>query len=90
MDRYVNVPLSEKDAHSFKAGDYVYLTGTIYTARDAAHKRMQETLDRGEELPLKMENNVIYYMDRLRQEREDRLVLQARPPQAVWINMLQT
>ena len=54
MDRYVNVPLSEKDAHSLKAGDYVYLTGTIYTARDAAHKRMQETLDRGEELPLKM------------------------------------
>ena len=38
MDRYVNVPLSEKDAHSLKAGDYVYLTGTIYTARDAAHK----------------------------------------------------
>ena len=62
MDRYVNVPLSEKDTHSLKAGDYVYLTGTIYTARDAAHKRMQETLDRGEELPLKMENNVIYYM----------------------------
>ena len=62
MDRYVNVPLSEKDAHSLKAGDYVYLTGTIYTARDAAHKRMQEALDRGEELPLKMENNVIYYM----------------------------
>ena len=62
MDRYVNVPLSEEDDHSLKAGDYVYLTGTIYTARDAAHKRMQEALDRGEELPLKMENNVIYYM----------------------------
>lgn len=62
MDRYVNVPLSEEDVHSLKAGDYVYLTGTIYTARDAAHKRMQEALDRGEELPLKMENNVIYYM----------------------------
>lgn len=62
MDRYVNVPLSEEDVHSLKAGDYVYLTGTIYTARDAAHKRMQEALDTGEELPLKMENNVIYYM----------------------------
>ena len=62
MDRYVNVPLSEEDARSLKVGDYVYLTGTIYTARDAAHKRMQEALDRGEELPLKMENNVIYYM----------------------------
>ena len=40
MDRYVNVPLSEEDARSLKVGDYVYLTGTIYTARDAAHKRM--------------------------------------------------
>ena len=62
MDRYIKVPLSEEDARSLKAGDYVYLTGTMYTARDAAHKRMQEALDRGEELPLKMHNNVIYYM----------------------------
>lgn len=62
MDRYIKVPLSEEDARSLKAGDYVYLTGTMYTARDAAHKRMQEALDRGEELPLKMQNNVIYYM----------------------------
>ena len=44
------------------AGDYVYITGTIYTARDAAHKRMQETLQRGEALPLEMKENVIYYM----------------------------
>lgn len=62
MDRYVKVPLSDEDARSLKSGDYVYLTGTIYTARDAAHKRMQEALDRGEELPLEMKNNVIYYM----------------------------
>ena len=62
MDRYVNVPLSDEDARSLKAGDYVYLTGTIYTARDAAHKRMQECLEKGEKLPLEMQNNVIYYM----------------------------
>ena len=62
MDRYVKVPLSDEDARSLKSGDYVYVTGTIYTARDAAHKRMQEALDRGEELPLEMKNNVIYYM----------------------------
>ena len=62
MDRYVKVPLSDEDARSLKSGDYVYLTGTIYTARDAAHKRMQEALDRGEKLPLEMKNNVIYYM----------------------------
>lgn len=62
MDKYIKVPLSDEDARSLKAGDYVYLTGTIYTARDAAHKRMQETLERGEELPVEMKNNVIYYM----------------------------
>lgn len=45
-----------------RAGDYVYLTGTIYTARDAAHKRMYEALGKGEELPLEMKDNVIYYM----------------------------
>ena len=62
MDKYVNVPLSEEDATALRAGDYVYLTGTVYTARDAAHKRMQEALDKGEPLPLDMKNNVIYYM----------------------------
>lgn len=62
MDRYINVPLSDADARSLKAGDYVYLTGTIYTARDAAHKRMQEALEQGAQLPIDMKNNVIYYM----------------------------
>ncbi len=62
MDKYINVPLSEEDATALRAGDYVYLTGTVYTARDAAHKRMQEALDKGEPLPLDMKNNVIYYM----------------------------
>lgn len=62
MDRYINVPLSENDARSLRAGDYVYLTGTIYTARDAAHKRMYEALSEGRDLPVDMENNVIYYM----------------------------
>lgn len=62
MDRHVTMPLSEEDARSLKSGDYVYVTGTIYTARDAAHKRMYEALERGEELPMEMKNNVIYYM----------------------------
>lgn len=62
MDKYVNVPLTSEAAASLKAGDYVYLSGTIYTARDAAHKRMYEALERGEKLPLDMNNNVIYYM----------------------------
>lgn len=62
MDKYIKVPLSAEDAVSLKAGDYVYLTGTIYTARDAAHKRMYEALGEGAVLPISMEDNVIYYM----------------------------
>ncbi len=62
MDRYIKAPISEEDAKSLRAGDYVYITGTIYTARDAAHKRMQEALDAGEQLPFDVKGNVIYYM----------------------------
>lgn len=62
VKKYIDVPLTDEAVASLCAGDYVYLTGTIYTARDAAHKRMQEALDRGEQLPLDMGNNVIYYM----------------------------
>ena len=51
MDRYINTPLDNKTAKTLKAGDYVYITGTIYTARDAAHKRMAEALAAGEPLP---------------------------------------
>lgn len=62
MDRYIKAPLTKEDAQACKSGDYVYITGTIYTARDAAHKRMYEALTAGEKLPLEMEGNVIYYM----------------------------
>jgi len=62
MDRHISVPLTDEVAGSLRAGDYVYLTGVIYTARDAAHKRMYEALEQGKELPFDMRNNVIYYM----------------------------
>lgn len=62
MDKYLTVPFSEEEAKTLKSGDYVYLTGTIYTARDAAHKRMYEALQEGKELPFDIRNNVIYYM----------------------------
>lgn len=62
MEQHIKAPLEKDDIRKLKAGDYVYLSGTIYTARDAAHKRMQETLDKGEALPLQMAHNVIYYM----------------------------
>lgn len=62
MDKHITTPLSEEVTKDLVAGDYVYITGTIYTARDAAHKRMDEALKAGEALPLDMNNNIIYYM----------------------------
>lgn len=62
MNKYVNAPLDDVTAKELRAGDYVYLSGTIYTARDAAHKRMYDALRNGEELPIDLKNNVIYYM----------------------------
>ena len=62
MDRKITVPLSEEVAKELKSGDYVYLTGVIYTARDAAHKRMYEALQAGKSLPLDIKGNIIYYM----------------------------
>ena len=62
MDKRITTPITEEITKDLKAGDYVYITGTIYVARDAAHKRMIEALDRGEQLPIEIENATIYYM----------------------------
>lgn len=62
MEQYIQAPMNKEDAGKLRAGDYVYISGTIYTARDAAHKRMYEALEQGERLPMEMEGNVIYYM----------------------------
>lgn len=62
MDRQIHTPITEEVAAGLRAGDYVYLTGSIYVARDAAHKRMMEALDAGKELPIEIENATIYYM----------------------------
>lgn len=62
MEYHINAPVSKEDAQKLKSGDYVYLTGTIYTARDAAHKRMKEALDKNENLPFNIKGNIIYYM----------------------------
>lgn len=62
MEYHLNAPLTKEDAIKLRAGDMVYITGTIYTARDAAHKRMSEALAKGEELPLELKDNIIYYM----------------------------
>jgi len=58
----IKAPLDEETVKSLKAGDQVFITGIIYTARDAAHKRLIEALDKGEKLPLDLANQVVYYM----------------------------
>ncbi len=62
MDKHIKTPITENTTKDLKAGDYVYITGTIYVARDAAHKRMAEALERGEELPIDIRDAAIYYM----------------------------
>ena len=62
MDKHIQAPFIQEEIDTLKAGDYVYISGTIYTARDAAHKRMYESLENGEALPFDIKNNVIYYM----------------------------
>ena len=62
MDKYITTPITEEITADLKSGDFVYITGTIYSARDAAHKRMAETLERNVKLPIDLKDSVIYYM----------------------------
>lgn len=62
MDQHITTPITAQTTAGLTAGDYVYITGTIYVARDAAHKRMIEALEAGEGLPIPIEDSTIYYM----------------------------
>lgn len=62
MEKHMLTPITEEKTAELHSGDYVYLTGTFYVARDAAHKRMIEALDRGENLPIDIKDATIYYM----------------------------
>ena len=62
MEHYINLPLTEEKARQLRCGDTVYLTGEVYTSRDAGHKRMVELLSRGEDLPFDPTNATIYYV----------------------------
>ena len=62
MDKYIKTPITKKISQTLCAGDYVYITGTIYTARDAAHKRMEEVLKKNKNLPIEIKDQTIYYM----------------------------
>lgn len=64
MDKSIRIqlPLDDKTVRSLKAGDSVLLSGSLYTGRDAAHKRLIELLDKGEKLPIDIDGQVIYYV----------------------------
>ena len=62
MKKILNTPLTVEDLKDLKAGDDVYITGYIYTARDAAHKRLVELLEEGKELPIDVKGSIIYYV----------------------------
>jgi len=62
LEKHIITPLLDEKVSDLKAGDYVYLSGTIYTARDAAHKRIYEAMQKGEKIPLELQNNIIYYL----------------------------
>jgi len=78
VDKYVNTPINNEITEELRAGDYVYITGTIYTARDAAHKRMYESKIKGEVLPFDLNNNIIYYLGPT-PEREGNVIGSAGP-----------
>src|SRR3989338_8785660 len=58
----ITPPLTDKDVEKLRAGDKVLITGVLYTARDAAHKRLIELLDKGEKLPIDVKGQLIYYV----------------------------
>lgn len=62
MEKRITAPLTDEVVQNLKAGDYVYITGVIYTARDAAHKRMYESMVKGDNIPFDLNNNIIYYL----------------------------
>ncbi|MRG84823.1 Fe-S-containing hydro-lyase [Salinibacillus xinjiangensis] len=62
MSKHIQVPFKKEDILALRSGDRVLLTGTVYTARDAAHKRMAEQIEKGAPLPFDVENQVIYYV----------------------------
>ena len=81
MNKVIQSPISKEEIKNLKAGDYVYINGTIYTARDAAHKRMDDTLTKGEKLPLDIKDQIIYYMGPS-PAREGRVIGSAGPTTA--------
>ena len=78
MERFINTPLTAEKTEELEAGDYVYITGTIYSARDAAHLRMFETMQKGGSIPIELKDTIIYYLGPT-PEREGQVIGSAGP-----------
>lgn len=78
MSKYIKAPLKKEEVKKLKAGEYVYISGIIYTARDAAHKRLFDTLNEGMEIPMDLTDNIIYYLGPT-PAREDQVIGSAGP-----------
>ncbi|MCI6649495.1 MAG: Fe-S-containing hydro-lyase [Lachnospiraceae bacterium] len=62
MEVHMNLPITAEKADSLHAGDFVYLSGQMYVARDAAHKRLMELIEKNQKLPIDIKDATIYYM----------------------------
>ena len=80
----IEAPLSDEDVRLLEIGDVVLVRGTVYAARDAAHKRMVEMLDRGEDLPFDIAGQIVYYVGPTPSAPATSRVRRARPLRAGW------
>ncbi|GAE89620.1 fumarate hydratase [Acetivibrio straminisolvens JCM 21531] len=88
MKHIIEAPLTEEKARELRAGDIVSINGIIYTARDAAHKKMVSLVEEGKPLPFDIRDQIIYYVGPCPAKPEKSLVLQVRQPAAGWMPML--
>lgn len=87
MAKYITAPLTKEQARSLRAGESVYLSGSVYTARDAAHKRLCELVEQGKPLPFPIEGAVIYYVGPSPRGPDRRSAPPVPPPATAWTPM---
>lgn len=81
MEYHLRAPITKEEAAVLQCGDFVYLTGTVYVARDAAHRRMADGMEKGERLPFEIKDAIVYYMGPS-PAREGRVIGSAGPTTA--------
>ena len=85
----ITAPLSRSEARELKSGDTCLISGVIYTARDAAHKRLCELIDSGKELPFPVEDSIVYFVGPTPASPGRLLVLLVQRPPTAWMPIAQ-